>query len=194
MKTNSIPSIWTAQEKVIHLCRWAIIFLGLVTLTLVAILLTIHFQNPIVVVENGHEIDFYPTQRKPLPLEKPQVEEFTKKFLASLYVWPVFLSQKIERSIQPFCDEGLSKKVVGTQSQRYLKELQGKHLAQSIAFVEVSVLSDRVVAKFDRILKIEGLPVVIPTEVMLSLIQGDQTAFNPMGIYVSQIKESENAK
>lgn len=194
MKTNSIPSIWTAQEKVIHLYRWLALGLGAVALSLAVVLLVSHFQSPIVVVEKGHEVDFYPTERQTVPLEKLQVEDFTKKFLASLYVWPEFLSSKIERAIQPFCDDGLSEKVLGTQSQRYLKELQGKHLAQSIAFVEVSVLPDRVVAKFDRILKIEGLPVVIPTEVTLSLIQGDQTAFNPMGIYVSQIKESENAK
>jgi hypothetical protein len=122
------------------------------------------------------------------------VEQFTKEFLADLYVWDEFSGEKISHEIAPFVEDDLGSQIIGTQSQKYLKELKGKHLSQSLAFVKVSVLEDRVVCKFDRVLKIEGIPLVIPTEVTLSMVEGEPTTFNPMGIYVGGIKENENVK
>ena len=191
---NTIPNIWTAQEKVLHLYKCLSLGLGVIGFIMATALLISHFQSPLVVLRKAQEVEFYPSQRKPAPLEKPEVEAFTKQFLANLYVWNDFNGEKIARSIAPFSEEGLTSKVVGGQGQKYLKELGGKHLSQSLAFVEVSVLDDRVVCRFDRVLKIEGIPLVIPTEVTLSLIQGEPTRFNPMGIYVGGIKESENVK
>ena len=194
MNKNTIPNIWAAQEKVLHVYKLLALGLGSIcTLMLVAFLVQ-QFQNPIVVVARAHEVEFYPSERKSAPLERAEVESFTKDFLVGLYVWSEFSADKITHAIAPFTEDGLAPKVIGVQSQKYLKELSGKHLAQSLAFVQVSVLTDRVVARFDRILKIEGIPLVIPTEVTLSMIQGEPTKFNPMGIYVGGITESDNVK
>ena len=194
MSKNTIPNIWTAQEKVLHLYKLISVFACVFATAMGTALIISQFKNPFVIVAKNHEVEFYPTERLAVPMEKVEVEKFTKQFLASLYVWSEFSSDKITRAISPFTEGTLSDKVVGTQSQKYLKELGGKKLSQSLAFVEVSVLSDRVICKFDRILKIEGIPLVIPTEVTLALTRGDQTIFNPMGIYVGGIKESDNAK
>lgn len=194
MSKNTIPNIWTAQEKVLHLYKLISLAACVFAVMMGVALIASHFKNPFVVIAKNHDVEFYPTQRTAVPLEKAAVEQFTKQFLVSLYVWGEFNSEKIARSISPFTEGALADKVIGTQSQKYLKDLGGKHLAQSLAFVEVSVLADRVVCKFDRILKIQGIPLIIPTETTLSLIQGDQTDFNPMGIYVGGIKETENAK
>lgn len=194
MSKNTIPNIWTAQEKVLHLYKLISLTACVFATSMGIALIVSHFKNPFVVVAKNHDVEFYPTQSIAVPLEKAEVVQFTKQFLVSLYVWNEFNAEKIARSISPFTEGVLADKVIGTQSQKYLKELGGKHLAQSLAFVDVSVLDDRVICKFDRILKIEGIPLVIPTEVTLALTQGDQTVFNPMGIYVGGIKESENAK
>ena len=194
MNKNTIPNIWTAQEKVLHLYKCLSLGLGVFGLTMAAVLMISYFQNPLVVVTKAEGVEFYPSERKRARLEKPEVEAFTKRFLASLYVWSEFSGEKIARAIAPFSEEGLAPKVIGGQGQKYLKELGNKRLSQSLAFVEVSVLDDRVVCRFDRVLKIEGIPLVIPTEVTLSLTQGEPTRLNPMGIYVGGIKESENVK
>jgi hypothetical protein len=152
------------------------------------------FRNPIVIVRTDNAQEFYPTERRKTPIEKPDVEAFTKRYLASLYAWREFDGGKIGREIAPFSEDALVPKVVDAQSQKYVKELKGKHLAQAITFVDVQVLDDRVVCRFDRVLKIEGIPLVIPTEVTLSLIQGDQTRLNPIGIYVTAIMENNSAK
>lgn len=193
MKENTVPNIWIAQEKVIHLYKVIVVGLGVFSAFAGTALVALNMRNPLVVAEHAGEVNFYPTERKRASLEKPEVERFAKHFLANLYVWNDFNGDAITRAIAPLSEDGLSAQIIGTQTQKY-KELSGKKLAQSLAFVEVSVLEDRVVCRFDRILKIEGTPLVIPTEVTLSLAEGVPTDFNPMGIYVGGVKESENAK
>lgn len=87
MSKNTIPNIWTAQEKVIHLYKSLSIGLGILCLVMMLGLAANYFQNPLVVVAKSHEAEFYPSQRKRVPLEKAEVEGFTKQFLANLYVW-----------------------------------------------------------------------------------------------------------
>lgn len=194
MVKNTIPNIWAAQEKMLHNYKLLSVVIGVFAVMLAIALIIDHFKNPIVVVSKPHEVEFYPTERKRAPLDKSEVELFTKQFLASLYVWNDFNTEKITRGLVPFTEDSLAAKVITGQNQKYLKELPGKHLAQSLAFVQVSVLDDKVVSQFDRVLKIEGIPLVIPTEVTLTMILGEPTSFNPMGIYVSGLKETEHAK
>jgi len=194
MNKNSIPNIWTAQEKVLHVYKLLSLGLGIFALLIMVIYLVQSFRNPIVVVRSGSVQEFYPTERKRAPLEKTDVEAFSKNFLASLYVWDDFSGEKLAREIAPFAETGLVQKVIDAQTQKYVKELKGKRIQQAITFVRVDVMDDRVVCRFDRVLKIEGIPLIIPTNVTLSMIQGDPTRMNPMGIYVSGIAESENAK
>jgi hypothetical protein len=191
---NSIPNIWTAQEKVTHLYKLLALGLGAFAFLMVVVSIVEAFRNPIVVVRAGDVQEFYPTERKRASLEKSDIEVFTKQFLASLYVWKEFNALSTARDIAPFAEAGLVAKVTDGQSQKYAKELKGKRLAQAITFVNVEVLDTQVVARFDRVLKIEGIPLIIPTEVTLSMVQGDPTRLNPMGIYVSGITETDGAK
>lgn len=191
---NSIPNIWTAQEKVLHLYKLFSLGLGAFAAFMVVVLVVQAYRNPIVVVRSNSEQEFYPTERNRASLEKADVESFTKRFLASVYVWSDFNGVKLGHEIAPFAEDGLTQKVIDGQSQKYAKELKGKHLQQAITFVGIEVFDDRVVSRFDRVLKIEGIPLIIPTEVTLSMVQGDPTRLNPMGIYVSGITENENAK
>ncbi len=194
MSKNSIPNIWTAQEKVLHLYKILSLGLGSVAFLLVVFLIVQTFRNPIVVVRSNSAQEFYPTERKRAPLEKVDVEAFTKNFLASFYVWNEFSAEKLAREIAPFAETGLVEKVINAQTQKYVKELGGKRLQQSVTFVRVDVLDDRVACHFDRVLKIEGIPLIIPTSVTLLMVKGDPTRLNPMGIYVSGITESDSAR
>jgi len=188
---NTIPNIWSAQEKMISFYRWLSAGLGIFASLCLLFGFFGYFKNPIVVLKAKEVQEFYPGQEKSVKIGKQDVEVFTKVFLKALYVWPRFDETALSKELSPYTEDGLTKKVISTQGLKYGKELKGKKIAQSLTFLKVDVLEDRVVAKFFRILLIENLPLVIPTEVTLSMIQGSPTRLNPYGIYVAGIVEHE---
>ena len=191
---NSIPNIWKAQENMIRFYKLLSIGLGGVALLLVVFVMLAFFRDPIVVVKNGAAQEFYPSKRAKAEIQKADVEAFTKRFLNALYAWPEFSGEKLAREIAPLAEEALVRKIMDAQAQKYGNQFKGKKLSQAITFVSVDVQDDRVLCRFDRVLKIEGIPLVIPTEVSLAMLQGNQTDMNPMGIYVSGITERDGAK
>lgn len=191
---NSIPNIWKAQENMIRFYKLLSIGLGGVVLLLAVFAMLAFFRDPIVVVKNGATQEFYPSRRAKTEIQKADVEAFTKRFLNALYVWPEFSGEKLAREIAPLAEEALVRKIMDAQAQKYGNQFKGKKLSQAITFVSVDVQDERVLCRFDRVLKIEGIPLVIPTEVSLAMLQGNQTDINPMGIYVSGITERDGAK
>jgi hypothetical protein len=191
---NSVPNIWAAQENLIHFYRTLSAILGAVCLGLLIVSIVMAFRDPIVVMKSAAAQEFYPSHRDSVSIEKADVEVFAKRFLEALYVWPEYSASSLAKELKPLTEDGLTEKVIEAQSQKYGKDFKGKKLAQSITFVTVRVLDDRVKCSFERILKLEGIPLVVPTEVTLSLIQGAPTRLNPMGIYVTGVQENESAK
>ena len=191
---NTVPNIWVAQENLIYFYRVLSGILAIISVGLLIVTIIMSFRDPIVVVKSASAQEFYPSIRAPVAIEKPDVEVFAKHFLEAFYVWPEFNAATLAKEISPFAEDGLVSKVIETQVQKYGKDFKGKKIAQSITFVAVRVLDDRVVCTFERILKIESIPLVIPTEVTLALIQGKSTRLNPMGIYVAGVQESDGAK
>lgn len=191
---NTIPNIWAAQENLIHFYKVLSAGLGALALVLLMVASALGFRDPIVVVRSATGQEFYPSTRGPVSLEKGDVENITRRFLSALYVWTEFSGQSLAKDIAPYAEEALVGKIIESQSAKYAKVFKGKRLAQEISFVKVTVLEDRVVCSFDRILKVEGVPLVIPTELTLSMLQGGPTPQNPMGVFVSGILENEAAK
>lgn len=193
-KQNTIPNIWTAQENLLHFYRMLTAGLGLLAVLMLILTAVIYFRDPIVVVKTTAKHEFYPSSRGQVSVEKVDVEEFTKQFLEALYVWPDFKEGSLTKEISPFAEEALVSKVIDAQVAKYGKTFKEKKLEQSLAFVKIKVLEDRVTARFLRILLIEGIPLTVPTEVTISMVQGTPTRANPMGIFVSGVMEHEGAK
>jgi len=191
---NTVPNIWTAQENVIHLYKLTAVGLAAVVFMLVGALLISYFRDPIVVVKTESGLEFYPSNRSSTTVGKNEIQKFTKEFIASLYVWSEFDNEKLKKEVSTYVDDDLLVKLMSAQVQRYVKELKAKKMSQAVTSIEIEVLADKVIARFDRLLKIEGIPVVIPTELTLSMIQGGRTRVNPMGIYISGMIEHEGTK
>ena len=189
-----MPNIWSAQEKIIHFYR--ILSCGIAAFAILLLVLNVVSWNrdPIVVTKSGKVQEFYQSLRSPVTIEKSDVESFAAEFLTALYVWDEFNAERLEMELTPIADEALIPKLVDGQGTKLSRELKGKKLEQEIAFLKIKVLDDRVVCNFDRILKISGIPLVIPMQVTLTMIQGDPIRMNPKGIYVSGILENEGAK
>lgn len=193
-KQNTVPNIWTAQENLLHFYRVLTAGLGLLAVLMLILTAVVYFRDPIVVVKAAAKHEFYPSSRGQVSVEKIDVEEFTKQFLEALYVWPSFNEGALVKEISPFAEDGLVSKIIDAQVAKYGKTLKDKKLEQSLAFVKINVLEDRVTARFLRILLIEGIPLTVPTEVTISMVQGTATRANPMGIFVSGVMEHEGAK
>lgn len=191
---NTIPNIWTAQENLIHFYKLLAAGLGVLATFTLVLTAVIYFRDPIIVTKSMKEKEFYPSSRAPISVEKSDVEEFTKEFLTALYVWSDFNEAAMVKEVSPYVEDALVRKIVDAQVMKYGKDLKGKKLSQAITFVDVTVTEDRVTGRFFRLLLIEGIPLVVPTEVTLSMIQGSPTRLNPMGVYISGIMEHEGAK
>ena len=191
---NTVPNIWIAQENLIHFYRLFSVGLGVLVIALLVWVVAISFRDPIVVVKSTAEREFHSSLRTPISIEKKDVETITRRFLEALYVWSDFNSQALAKEIAPYLEDALVGKIVEAQSNKFGKDFKGKKLAQEIVFVKVDVLEDRIVCSFDRILKIEGIPLVIPTEVTLSMLRGSPSRTNPMGVFISGVLENEGSK
>ena len=191
---KTVPNIWASQENLIRILKLATMSLGALVIALIIAIVAVSLRSPLVVVDKLDHHDFYPASHQNVQLTAEDVATFSKGFLDALYVWNGFDAGTLRSSVSPFVDADLLEKIVDAQGSRYSKELKGKKLEEALTFVKVDVLSDRVVCHMDRVLKINGLPLVIPTELSLSMIQGAKTRINPMGIYIVGITEHEGAR
>jgi hypothetical protein len=194
MPGASVPSIWAAQENELTIYKWLSCGLCGLILLLFIFIVVISTRNPLVVIEkkDGHE--FHQSARKNPAIENSDIEDFTRNFITALYVWNDLNSDVMSRKVSPYVEPELLQKVIDAQVGRYAKELKGKKLEQDLSFVKVQVLPDRVVCHFDRVLKIEGVPVVIPTDLTLAMIKGASISGNLLGVYIAGITEHEGAK
>ena len=191
---NTVPNIWEAQENTIHLYKIISLSLGVVLVGALGFIGLSYFINPIVIVQSGSHLEYYPSVRKPVEIGKAEIESFVKEFLRAFYVWSDYKADRLKKEIIPYIEEELSNKLMEAQNQKYERDLKGRKLSQAITFVEIEVLNDKVIARFDRILKIEGVPLVVPTEISLNVIKGTATRLNPLGVYISGVTENEGAK
>jgi len=187
---NTVPNIWETQENLIRFYKLAVSALLAATLFLLVVALALAFRNPVVVVKEGSSQSFYIGKRAGVEIQKTDVEAFTAKVLQALYVWPEFKSELIGKRIAPFAEAALVEKITAKMGEKY-KDFKDKKLSEEIAFLSVEVSDDQVACRFDRVLKIEGIPLVIPTEMTFALLRGEATEANPSGIYVSGITEHE---
>lgn len=191
---NTVPNIWEAQENTIHLYKIISLTLGVALVAALGFIGLSYFKNPIVIVQSGVQIEYYPSVRKPVEIGKADIELFVKEFLRAFYVWSDYKADRLKKEIIPYVEEELLNKIMESQNQKYERDLKGRKLSQAITFVEIEVLNDKVIARFDRILKIDGVPLVVPTEISLNMIKGTATRLNPLGVYISGVTENEGAK
>lgn len=168
--------------------------MAIIMVILVGTIVFNSFRDPLVILKSDGTNEFLTSHREEVSVGEKEVQKFTKEFVSMLYTWKEFDASFIKKQVSPFVEEELLGKILAAQTQRYVKELKNKKMSQEITSVTVVVQSDKVIARFDRVLKIEGVPVVIPTELTLSMLQDVQTRTNPMGIYISGITEHEGTK
>ena len=142
------------------------------------------------VLEKNFQQSFYQGERKRVPITEPALRDFLKEFVQLRYTWKERDPELILKNIAPFTTEGLLRKI-----SHSLKAKGNKGTPESVEQVAVNiqptVTEEKAQATFDRIIRVEGVPVLAPMELEFDLIKGKATRWNPQGLYINGITQRE---
>lgn len=151
----------------------------------------LYAADPIVVIKDGDKQQYLAGQRVNLPISEKSVEEFVRKFLKIRYEWDKLNPQAKRKSLAPIVTSGLQQKLFKLLTHLKDKEFQGKETSQAIVNVKVSVTKKKVVASFDKLLRLAGVPIPVPTTLSLHIIKGTTNVWNPIGLLVNGVIEHQ---
>lgn len=189
-KANSLQA-WTDINALLRTHK--LINLGLMAVCVLQVFVIgwLYAADPIVVIKDKDRQQYLAGQRTNLPISEEAVEEFVKKFLHLRYQWDRLDPQAKRQSLAPLVTEGLQQKLFKLLTHLKDKEFQGKETSQAIVNIKVSVTKEKVVASFDKLLRLAGVPIPIPTTLLLHITKGTANSWNPIGLLVNGVIEHQ---
>lgn len=178
----------------LHLHRAINYMAGAVVGFMTIALVVMAFRAPLVVVMRGQEKHYYQSVRKSDSITEKDVENFVRDFLESMFNWNSLIPDVILKQVAPFVTTGLSEKISRELIRLVDKDYKGKSLSAGITNIQVQVTEKDVLATFDKVLRIDGMPLVVPTQMKFNIIRGSSTSWNPIGLYVNGLVEHEGTK
>ena len=147
-------------------------------------------SNPIVVMKSNTENCFVDATRMSADPTDTDVANFIRKWVSVRYEWTKLGEDQLVRDLTPYTTEGLLVKVRESFKSGAEKEFKDKSVSQYVSKeIKVDLTSDKVVATFDRILRLNDIPLIDPAQISFALVRGSKTRMNPQGIYVNGITE-----
>ena len=192
MSKSSAVNAWADINSLLRTHK--LINVGLFAVCLLQLLLMgfMYFSDPIVVMKSEASENYYSGKREDLPISEKTVKTFVVDFLKRRYEWTTLDPMVMRKNLAPIVTDGLNEKLFDLLTYMKDKEFQGKKTSQSIVNIDINVTEDKVLASFDLLLKIEGIPIPVPTTVSLNIVKGTPNAWNPIGLYVNGIKEHQS--
>ena len=149
------------------------------------------YQGPAVVLTCEEKRVHLVGEYKKYKVQPADVKETIREFVHARFSFEQLDPKLIERQIEPISTSSFSSKSLASFRKAASGDLKEKKVSQSVANLEVDVTEDKIFASFDKILKVEGVAIPIPTEVLFKVTTGPRTKFNPAGIYVHGMIEHE---
>ena len=148
-------------------------------------------EDPIVVVYNGENKEYLIGERKNDVLTQSDLKRFIVDFVKHRHTWEQFDPEAILDGISCKLTKGFLKKL--EKKLKAKKRKRGKDdLSQYAAFVRVRIDDGKFSALFDRVVRINGLPLVTASGVSLDIVRDARTGCNPRGLYVNGIVENDS--
>lgn len=182
---------WTSVQLTVQSQRR--IIMGLIGIAgLLALVLLFSGQSTPLVVEHRESV-FYALNARKVNVSptKEAVAELVKAFVQIRYEWEAFNPEAIVKRLEPLTTEGLRTKLMQEFGKKNHENKKGDSIEQSVARIRPDISDKAVLATFDRVLRVNGTPIVVPMEVNLLLVDGPKTAFNPIGLYINGIIERD---
>jgi len=177
-----------------ELRTYKIITLSLIfTLAMMSVLLCfLYRQDPIIIHSDKNSRHYYLGKKDGDVPSKEDVEAFLKEFIAFRFTLDPKKIPQVLKELTPLSTpaylEALTKQL--EKEMNGVKDLGD--FSQTVANVEVSVDDKQALAKFDKIVRLKGLAMVIPTEASFQVVKDAFTKWNLMGILVNGVLEHEN--
>ena len=183
---------WMGINQELKLYKISLMFLAfIVALLSVGILLTMN-PAPIVIEASDSERHYHIGSRDSKAPRKSDVKSFLKNFIRLRY--SVFGSdfKTSVKNIEPYSTDGYMKAVKKELQEVTKNKDQIKDFAQYVSNLQIEVTDKEAQATFDKIVRINGVPIVVPTEASFEIVKSKHTAWNPYGILVNGVIEHEN--
>ncbi|MCB9085770.1 MAG: hypothetical protein H6624_15590 [Bdellovibrionaceae bacterium] len=176
---------WLALNKILFVYKLVGGVLALLCLILGIMAFMLAMADPVVVLKNADEQVYFTGHRRPVQVTKANIKTLVEEYIRLRYEWDTLDPRQIALNTSPLVTDGFKQKTFAFLLNLKEKQIQGKAAKQGISSVKVEVTDSATTASFDRILRVEGLPLIIPTQVSFTLVKGSTTRWNPMGLYIN---------
>ena len=146
-------------------------------------------QDPIVVIDRGEKRDYMMGDKESYNLTEEDVKAFVVSYVKNRYTWEEFVPREIVGRLSCITTKGFKKKIEKMLGNLKHEGKESERVEQYVAFIRPRLEEGRSFVSFDRILRINGIPLATPGEISLDIIRGARTACNPIGLYVNGITE-----
>ena len=191
-RKNKIMNQWMKLNHILFIYK--VIGLGLVgvSLFLTALCFYLSDRTPVVIKEIDNDFIYFVGRKRNIPLTEKNLQRFVSNYINLRYKWDKLDSLAIVENIDPFVTEGLKRKI--RQKLRIIenRDFKGKVLKQNISAIEVKVTKTSTVAIFDRILRVNDIPLLLPTQVAFSFTRGKKSFWNQMGLFINGVTIHED--
>ena len=182
---------WVDLAKTVNYLKTAILALSVVVVSLIGVLGVQMLKPPVVVTVQEGKKTFHFGELKPVQIGKEEIQKKLEQFVSLRFQWEKLDPAKMIKDLQPLTTPEFNKKLYTSLMDLRDKKLQGKETKQSITNFDVQITKERVIAVFDKVLTVEKIPLVVPTQVSFNIIQGKQTVWNPEGLYIHGLIEHQ---
>jgi hypothetical protein len=159
---------------------------------LIVFAIILYSKDPIVAMTNGKDTVFYQSVNSSSEIKEGTIKRHVKEYINLRYKWDALDHEKIFRSLVHLTTTGFNRKTY--LELKKLKEQFKGTLSQSITEVDVIVTKTKTIAKFDRVLRVNNIPLLIPTQMSFEIIKGSRHAQNPAGLEINGVTIHEERK
>lgn len=192
IKSNeSVPNQWIRLNHALSIYRIGALTLSALSLVLAIIVGILATSDPVVVVTDQDSKIFFQGRHEHVAVTDEDIKAFIATWVTARYTWTQLDQNSIIRGIEPISTNGFLTKLSDQLGKRKLDLKEGQKLEEIAVNVRPVVNQKEALASFDRIVRINEIPIVVPSEVALDIVQGKRTRWNPLGLYVNGIVEHE---
>lgn len=186
----SVTDQWFQINKEVRFFKILSMVLAL-TLIIESILLSLqYFTNPIFVLSGDEDRHYYVGRRPKNFPDKEDAKALVTQFIKLRFTFIDSHFKESLRDLSPFVSSSYLH-LLKTQLEKDLgRDSDG--FSQTIANIQVSVGDKEVKATFDKIIRIKGIPLLVPTEAIFEIVRDRASQLNPMGILVNGVIEHAN--
>lgn len=181
---------WFGINRELKLYRSATLFLAVICLSMAITITIILNPTPIVIDTTSGNRNYFVGKRVNSGPTQEDVKIFLTEFIKHRFEVKNGQQKNILKNITPLSTEGyLTALKSEMDKEQTASPVTG--LEQYVANIQLTVNAKEALAKFDKVVRFNGLPLLIPTEASFQIVKVSPTVWNPYGILVNGVIEHE---